>query len=136
MSKWLALALRGCLALGWTALLCLLLLQPEADPLLDLGIPEGENTLLRELAFGAAHLAAFAFTCSLWTWALVARFNLQTSLLAAVIISLALGCFTELAQGYTPDRHASWLDIGANIAGALMAARVISSRGEAATRPN
>ena len=73
MTNWLALILRGCLALGWTTLLCLLLLQPEADPLLDLGIPEGENTLLRELAFGAVHLAAFAFTCSLWTWALVAR---------------------------------------------------------------
>ncbi len=136
MTKWLALILRGSLALGWTALLCLLLLQPEADPLLDLGIPEGENTLLRELAFGAVHLAAFAFTCSLWAWALVARFNLQASVLAAVAISLALGCFTELAQSYTPDRHASWLDIGANIAGTLMAARVISSRGEAATRPN
>ncbi|MCY4464696.1 MAG: VanZ family protein [Chloroflexi bacterium] len=125
MTKWLMLILRGCLALGWTALLCLLLLQPEADPLLDLGIPEGENTLLRELAFGAVHLAAFAFTCSLWTWALAARFTLQASVLAAVVISLALGCLTELAQGYTPDRHASWLDIGANIAGALMAARVL-----------
>lgn len=125
MARWLALILRGCLALAWTAFLCLLLLQPEADPLVDLGIPEGENTLLRELAFGAVHLAAFAFTCSLWTWALAARFRLQNSVLAAVTISLALGCLTELAQGFTPDRHASWLDIGANIAGSLMAARVL-----------
>ena len=125
MAKWLALLLRGSLALGWTALLCLLLLQPEADPLLDLGIPDSDNALLRELAFGAVHLAAFAFTCSLWTWALAARFHPQTSVLAAVAISLALGCLTELAQGYTPDRHASWLDIGANIAGTLMAARVL-----------
>ncbi|MCY3572723.1 MAG: VanZ family protein [Chloroflexi bacterium] len=125
MAKWLALLLRGCLALGWTALLCLLLLQPEADPLLDLGIPEGENTILRELAFGAVHLAAFAFTCSLWTWTFVARFRLQSSLLAAVAISIALGCFTELGQSLTPDRYPSWLDIGANITGALIAARLM-----------
>ncbi|MCY4145235.1 MAG: VanZ family protein [Chloroflexi bacterium] len=139
MPKWLALMLRVCLALGWTALLCLLLLQPGADPLLDLGIPEGEQTLWRELAFGAVHLTAFAFTCSLWSWALVARFSPQSSVLAAAMISLALGCLTELAQAYTPDRHASWLDIGANIAGSLMAARVLwrtsLGRDEAISRP-
>ena len=128
MKSWLALILRGSLAIAWTALLCLLLLQPEADPLLDLGIPDGENTLTRELAFAAVHVAAFAMTCALWAWALVARFDMRGSVVAAVCISLALGIFTEVAQGFTLDRHASWLDLGANIAGTLVAARLISNR--------
>ena len=128
VKSWLALILRGCLAIAWTALLCLLLLQPEADPLLDLGIPDGENTLARELAFAAVHVIAFAMTCALWAWALAARFCLQGSIVVAVCISLALGVFTEVAQGFTLDRHASWLDLGANIAGTLIAARLISNR--------
>ena len=128
MANWLTLLLRGGLALAWTALLCLLLLQPEADPLLDLGIPEGDNTLARELAFSAVHLVAFAVTCAVWQWALSSKLELRRGLVAAVLISLALGCATEFAQSLTPDRHFSWLDLGANAAGALLAARVIWQR--------
>ena len=126
MSSWLSLALRGSLALAWTALLCLLLLQPEADPLLDLGIPDGDNTLARELAFSAVHLAAFAITCGIWHWALSPRLRDSHSLLIAALISLALGGFTEFAQSFTLDRHFSWLDLGANVAGVLVAARFIA----------
>ena len=128
MVSWLTLLLRGGMALAWTALLCLLLLQPQADPLLDLGIPDGDNTLARELAFSAAHLVAFAVTCGLWRWALSPKLTTRHSVLAAVAISLALGCVTELGQTLTADRHFSWLDLGANVAGVLLAARVIWQR--------
>ncbi len=128
MASWLSLLLRGCLALAWTALLCLLLLQPEVDPVLDLGIPDGDNTLARELAFSAVHLVAFAVTCGIWNWALSPKMRTHHSVLTAVIISLALGGCTELAQSFTPDRHFSWLDLGANVAGILLAARMIWQR--------
>ena len=53
---------RWSLAIGWSLLLTLLLLQPEADPLIDLGLPGGQS-LGREILFSALHLLAFALTC-------------------------------------------------------------------------
>lgn len=116
------------LALCWSALLTLLLLQGEADPVIDLGIPRGDNTLARELAFSTLHLLAFGFTCACWSWALSRAAKPRQALLAACVIAIALGVTTEILQSYTLDRHASWLDLVANIGGALLAARVIRWR--------
>ena len=118
-----ATTLRIALALGWSALLTLLLLQGEADPLIDLGLPRGDNTLARELAFSALHLLAFAVTCACWHWALRSAARPRRALLAACVIAIALGVATEILQTYTLDRHASWLDLAANIGGVLLAAR-------------
>ena len=120
--------LRILIALGWSVLLTLLLLQGEADPVIDLGIPRGDNTVARELAFGALHLLAFGLTCACWHWALCRAAQVRRALLAACLIAIALGVTTELLQTYTLDRHASWLDLAANIGGALLAARVIHAR--------
>ena len=43
-------------------------------------------------------------------------------------IAIALGVSTEILQSYTLDRHASWLDLAANIGGALLAAHIIRRR--------
>lgn len=119
---------RWTLAIGWTLLLTLFLLQPEADPLIDLGLPRGESTFQRELFFSALHLLAFALTCFIWFWAIHRALNPRRSLLAAVIIAIALGIVTEALQSLTLDRHASAIDLIANIAGALVAARLIWQR--------
>ncbi len=124
----LAAPLRIVIALCWSALLTLLLLQGEADPVIDLGLPRGDNTLARELAFSTLHLLAFGVTSACWYWALSRAANPRRALLAACVISLALGVSTEILQTYTLDRHASWLDLAANIGGALLAARVIGRR--------
>ncbi len=116
------------LALCWTGLLTLLLLQGEAEPVIDLGLPRGDNTLARELAFSALHLLAFALTSACWFWALSRAAKPRQALLAAGIIALALGFATEILQSFTLDRHASWLDLAANIGGALIAARFIWGR--------
>ncbi len=118
-------AARWFLAIAWSSLLALLLLQGEAEPVLDLGIPRGENTPVRELIFSTLHLLGFALTCVLWFWALKVKFKPKTGLLLACAIAIALGASTEILQSYTPDRHASWLDLIANFSGSLIAARLI-----------
>lgn len=117
-----ALALRLLLALAWSVLLCILLLQGEADPLLDLGLPRGESGPLRELAFSALHLLAFTATGLCWHWASPRHWHLRRRLLWASLITGALGISTELLQSFTADRHFSWLDLLANAAGTALAA--------------
>jgi len=119
---------RWTLAIGWTLLLTLFLLQPEAEPLIDLGLPRGESTVPRELLFSTLHLLAFALTCFIWFYAMRHTFNPRMSLLAAVLIATALGIVTEALQSLTLDRHASLIDLLANFAGALVAARLIWRR--------
>jgi len=119
---------RWMLAVGWTLLLTLFLLQPEAEPLIDLGLPRGESTIQRELFFSALHLLAFALTCFIWFWTIHRARHPRRSLLAAVLIAIALGIVTEALQSLTLDRHASLIDLIANIAGALVAAKLIWRR--------
>ena len=120
--------LRLAVAIGWSILLSVLLLQAEADPLIDLGIPRGDNTLARELAFSTLHLLAFSATCLCWFWALPHKWRPRSSLLIALAITIILGAATELLQTYTLDRYASWIDLVANICGAVLAAKVIWMR--------
>lgn len=118
---------RWIVAIGWTLLLTLLLLQPEAEPLIDLGLPGGQS-LWREILFSALHLLAFALTCILWFWTLRSTLPSRRSLFAAAIIAIALGISTEALQSFTLDRHASLIDFLANIGGVLIAARVLDQR--------
>ena len=119
---------RWTLAIGWSLLLTLFLLQPDADPIIDLGLPRGDSTLLREVFFSSLHLLAFALTCALWFWSLRRDFKPRASLLAALLIASALGTLTEAMQSLTLDRHASLIDLLANFAGASLAARLIWQR--------
>ena len=115
-------ALRWSSAISWTLLLSLFLLQPEADPLIDLGLPRGPNTIQRELFFSALHLLAFALTCFIWYGAFRCAFNPRNSLVSALLVASALGLVTEALQTLTLDRHASAIDLIANVCGALIAA--------------
>ena len=117
--------LRLTVAIAWSLLLSVLLLQAEADPVIDLGLPRGDNTILRELAFSMLHLLAFGATCVCWHWALPSKWRPRNSLMAACAITIVLGIATESLQTLTPDRYASWLDLVANIGGAVLAARLI-----------
>ena len=115
-------------AISWSVLLITLLLQPEADPVIDLGLPKGQNTLARELAFSALHVVAFSTTTVIWFLAFSAGSSFRASLIRAVIIAVVLGCATEFLQSYTLDRHASLIDLIANLGGTLLAAFLIWRR--------
>ncbi len=121
-------ALRWGIAISWSALLTLFLLQPEADPVINLGLPQGDSTLAREVFFSALHLIAFGITCFWWFWALHHNFSVRMSLAVACLLAILLGGATEILQSFTLDRHASWLDLIANISGTMLAARLIWRR--------
>ncbi|MCY4537202.1 MAG: VanZ family protein [Chloroflexi bacterium] len=122
--------LRWTSALVWSIWITILLVQPEADPIINLGLPTGPQTFLRELFFTCLHLLAFAITCALWYWALSASMRTRASLAVACTIALGLGACTEYLQTLSPDRYPSWTDLVANCYGALMAAWFIWRRTE------
>ncbi len=120
--------LRWTAAIAWSVWITILLIQPEADPIINLGLPTGPQTFLRELFFTCTHLLAFALTCALWQWALSACMRIGASIVCACVIALGLGASTEYLQTLTPDRHPSWIDLIANCYGALLAAWFIWRR--------
>ncbi len=120
--------LRWTTAIAWSIWLTILLLQPESDPIINLGLPTGPQTFLRELFFTCVHLLAFALTCALWQWALSAVMGLRASIALACIFAICLGASTEYLQTLSPDRYPSWIDLIANCYGALLAAWYIWRR--------
>lgn len=119
---------RWLLALAWTGWITLILVQSEAQPVVDLGIPPGSDTLERELFFTSAHLAAFAVLAALWWWALAAHLPGRRALVIAVVVAVGTGLATEWLQTFTPDRHFQLSDLIADVAGALLAAWRIKRR--------
>lgn len=120
--------IRWTAAIAWSIWITILLIQPEADPIINLGIPAGPQTFLRELFFTCLHLLAFALTCGLWQWALSATMSLRASIVFACMIALCLGASTEYLQTLSPDRYPSWTDLIANCYGSLLAAWFIWRR--------
>ena len=117
-TRWLA-------ALAWSILLSVLLLQPESDPLINLGLPSGPQTLAREAFFTTVHVIAFALTCALWFWAWHGHSGFRGSLALGCAIAIVLGAATEFLQSFAPDRYPSSIDLIANIFGTILAARLI-----------
>lgn len=106
--------LRQFIALAYTAVLLLFLLQSSSQPVVGPAAPPGEPDLGREILLTSGHIFGFGLLVLLW-WS-VFRLNLPTgrSLLLAVIIALTLGLLTELLQNLVPDRGASLFDLAVN----------------------
>ena len=115
---------RWTMAIGWSIWISILLVLPEAS-LVDMGVPPGPSTSVRELAFTGVHLLAFAAACALWFWAWFGHLRLLASLVLATCITIGIGTLTEYLQMLVPDRYFSWSDFIANYAGALIAALFI-----------
>ena len=120
--------LRWTLAIAWSTFITIVLIQPEADPIINLGLPTGPQTFLRELFFSSLHLLAFAITCALWQWALSASMPVRASIALGCVLAIGLGASTEYLQTLSPDRYPSWTDLIANCSGALLAAWFILRR--------
>ncbi len=127
---------RWVFAIAWSVWICILLLQPEANPIIDLGLPSGPQTLVRETFFTSLHVIAFATTCALWCWTWLGHLRLQSSLVIACVIAIAMGAATESLQSLTPDRHPSLFDFAANVVGTFLAARLIWQRHRVQTTHN
>lgn len=119
---------RWLLALAWTGWIILILIQSEAQPVVNLGIPPGPDSLEREIFFTSGHLVGFAVLSALWWWALVGHVPNRRALLIAVIVALVVGAGTEWLQTFTPDRHFQLTDLAADALGALLVAWWITRR--------
>lgn len=103
---------RWVIALAWTALAVVLLVQPSGQPVIGPAAPPGPPSLRRELLLTTGHVVMFATLTVVWWWAL--RRSVRWALSGAVLIALALGFATELAQTLVPDRNASLYDLAVN----------------------
>ncbi|HLV35304.1 MAG TPA: VanZ family protein [Spirillospora sp.] len=115
-------------ALGWTALVLVLLLQSSSQPVIGPAAPPGDPPLEREILLTAGHVVAFAVLTALWWWALSLHTGPQRSLVLAVMVALLISVCTELAQAAVPDRAASWFDISVNVLVTLVTAWRIQTR--------
>jgi VanZ family protein len=102
------------MALCWTALLLVMLLQSSSQPLVGPAAPPGPPTLEREIVLTLGHIVGFAGLTGLWWWALLLWRPTDKALVLAVMIALVIGVFTELAQAAVPDRSASVFDLVVN----------------------
>jgi VanZ family protein len=119
------------LALGYTALLTLLLVQSSARPLLGPSAPQ-EFNLVWEILLTLAHFLGFALLV-LFVWGALAAGGAQRwALIAAVLFACTLGLSTELLQSLVPDRSASLFDLAVNWGVSLLVARHIHLRGQRA----
>jgi len=116
---------RQIIALAYTALLILVLLQSSRQPTIGPAAPPGPPDLGRELLLTIGHIIGFGLLVWVWSRAFAPS---PRALSLAVSIALALGTVTELLQNLVPDRSASPFDLATNTIVTLVAAWFIRAR--------
>jgi len=102
--------LRVLIALAYTALLTLVLIQSSANPVVGPVAPR-EYNLAWEIFLTTGHLVGFALLVFLIWYALATVAPSTRSLIVAVIFACLLGLITEYLQSFVPDRSASFFDL-------------------------
>ena len=113
--------IRWLLAIAYTLLITVILLQSAVQPVIDTGIPPGPPSFERELFFSIMHVLGFGLLTVLWWWALLVYLPHRRALIVAVVIALVFGAVTEWLQGFAPDRAVQITDFLANCAGVAFA---------------
>ena len=113
---------RQAVALAYTALLTVMLLQSSSHPYVGPAAPPGAPDPTRELLLTSAHIIGFALLVILWWKAFAPS---PRALLMSVLVALILGVVTELLQNFVPDRSASLFDLATNIVVTLATALLI-----------
>ncbi len=116
--------LRIALAIGYTAVLTLVLLQSSAHPYVGPSAPRAFD-LRWEILMTTAHLTGFALLVVFIWSALFTVMSSNRALVIAVIFACSLGLITELLQTLVPDRGASLFDLACDCGIALLVAYVI-----------
>ena len=107
--KWFRIAL----AIGYTALLTLLLVQSSANPLLGPAAPRDFN-LAWEILLTLAHLVGFGVLVLVNWSALATLTTSRRAVVMAVVFACLLGLVSELLQTLVSDRSASLFDLACN----------------------
>lgn len=116
------------LALAWTILVTVMLVQSSGKPYVGPPAPPGEPDLWREIQLTSGHVVVFVVLVVLWWWALSSKLPQPRALFVAVGFALIFGCISEIAQTAVGDRQASFFDMAVNWSVTIMTATVISTR--------
>ena len=116
--------LRWALALGWTALVCLLMLLPGED-----SVAEDTSGFFggTDLTDAAGHVLLFGALAILWYAALTCSLAPSAAFWRALGLAAVLGVLLETGQSLVPDRGMSLLDFSANALGVCVAALALST---------
>jgi VanZ family protein len=119
---------RWALALGFTLLSTVMLVQSSARPIVGPPAPPGPPDLQREILLTLGHVVVFFILVVLWWWALRPGRPSARALFVAVGFALIFGVLTELAQTLLPDRQASLFDLAVNWSVTIGTASLIADR--------
>lgn len=107
--------IRLLLALLYTALLSVALLQSSSRPVIGQPAPPGPPDLAREIILTTGHLITFTGLTLIWWWALRLVQPHRRAMTVTIIGVAIFGVLTELAQSRVPDRGSSIEDLMANL---------------------
>ena len=116
--------LRIVVAIGYIAVLTLILLQSSAHPYLGPSAPP-EFNLGWEILMTLAHLTCFGLLVVVIWSALTTVTSSNRALVVAVLFACSLGLITELLQTLVPDRGASLFDLACDCGVAFSVAYLI-----------
>lgn len=119
---------RRLVALTFTLLATIMLVQSSSQPMLGPAAPPGPPDLKREMELTTGHVVVFSSLVILWWWALLPNLPFGSALFVAVGFALIFGVVTELAQSVVPDRQLSLFDIGVNWTTTLLTAIILWRR--------
>lgn len=119
---------RRVLALGFTLVATVMLVQSSTNPLLGPAAPPEPPDLKREILLTSGHIVVFGVIVLAWWWALLPNLPSGRALFVAVGFALIFGIITELAQSLVPDRQVSAFDLAVNWVTAVITAVSINRR--------
>lgn len=116
--------LRGLLALVYTGVLVVYLLQPHSQPVIAKPSIPGQARLSREILRTFGHFVTFGGLTLVWVSALSAVMPFRRALLLTAASMVFFGILSEWAQSRVPERSASIEDLSADILGMMLAVGV------------
>ena len=119
---------RRAVALGFTLLTTVMLVQSSSHPIVGPPAPPGAPDLKREIELTIGHVVVFTSLVGLWWWAFLPDLPSRRALFVAVGFALIYGVITELAQTAVPDREVSLYDVVMNWCSTALAATFIIHR--------
>jgi VanZ family protein len=123
---------RQIIALAYTAVLTVVLLQSSSHPYVGPAAPLGAPDPGREFLLTSGHIIGFTILVLLWWWVLSPW---PRALLIAVLIALLLGTITEILQSLVPDRSSSLFDLATNYVVTLTVAWIIHTYRQRLSKP-
>jgi len=117
--------LRGGVALAYTAILTVYLLQPHTSPVIAKPSIPGQPALSREILRTFGHFVTFGGLTLVWASALSAVWPFRRALVVTVTVMVIFSAASEWAQSFVRERSASVEDFTADVLGVLLGAAVV-----------